>query len=160
MKTLLIFLISTIGFCTFHKVVGEYQTHGSTIKLKADYTYEYKWSAHMIGGWSKGNWTMKNDTIYFEPILVYDTLRRVGQQDSLLLSGSNGATLIVADAENEWYYPKRVGEQTTNIPKKYFYKNDKLYVVQKNGKLDLKKQQDSFWINSPFYDPWYEKVKK
>ena len=114
----------------------------------------------MIGGWSKGNWTIKNDTIHFEPILVYDTLRRVGQQDSLLLSGSNGATLIVADAENEWYYPKRVGQQTTNIPQKYFYKNDILYIVKKNGKLDLKKQQDSFYINSPFYDPWYEKVQK
>ena len=43
MKTLLIFLISTIGFCTYQKVVGEYQRHGSTIKLKADFTYEYKW---------------------------------------------------------------------------------------------------------------------
>ena len=160
MKTLLVLLISTIVFCTYDKVVGNYQTHGSTIKLKADLTYEYKWYGHMISGWSKGNWRIDNDTIHFEPILVYDILRRVGQQDSLLLSGSNGATLIVADAANDWYYPKRVGQQTTNIPKKYFYKNDKLYIVLKNGKLDLKKKQDSFYIDSPFYDPWYEKVQK
>ena len=160
MKTRLVLLISTIVFCTYDKVVGNYQTHGSTIKLKADFTYEYKWYGHMISGWSKGNWRINNDTIHFEPVLVYDTLRRVGQQDSLLLSGSNGPTLIVADSADEWYYPKRVGEQTTNIPKKYFYKSDRLYIVQKDGKLNLKKQQDSLYMNSPFYDPWYQKVEK
>jgi hypothetical protein len=58
-------------------IEGEYYNHfGSNLKINSDKTFLYTWSFDLASSWSKGKWEIKNDTIYFQIIPVYDTLRR------------------------------------------------------------------------------------
>ena len=131
----------------------------SRIKFNADLTYEYDINGHMYSIWSKGNWIIKKDTVYLQPVLIYDTLRIVGKKDSLILSSAKKPNLILAKNLNEIYRPESSGEQTGNIFKKLFYKKGKLFEIDPNGKLKIKKERKLYYRSEEYYNPWFEKKK-
>src|SRR5687767_6639882 len=47
---------------------------GENIELRHDSTFYYTWNGHMQGSWTKGQWSIKGDTIFFHMIPVYDTV--------------------------------------------------------------------------------------
>ena len=63
---------------------------GHKLDIKPDSTFEYRYRFHLYSTWTKGVWSVTNDTIYFKWIPVYDTLRIAGKdgeyKDSLFLS--------------------------------------------------------------------------
>jgi hypothetical protein len=154
-----ILILLTSFFFSERKVVGEYSMFGSKIKFNADLTYEYDVYAHIYSMWSKGNWIIKNDTIYLHPVLIYDTLRIAGKKDSLVLSFAKKPNLIVAKNLNEIYWPESSGEQTGDIFKKLFYKKGKLFEIDINGNLKIKKERKLYYRSEEYYDPWFEKIK-
>lgn len=131
----------------------------SEIKFNADLTYEYDVYYHSYSIWSKGNWKIKNDTVYLHPVLIYDTLRIVGKKDSLVLSSTKNPNLILARNLNEILWPESSGEQTANIFKKLFYKKGKLFKIDQNGKLKIKKERKPYYRSEEYYNPWFEKKK-
>lgn len=159
MKINIIILMLLFGIISQSEVVGEYKRFGDSITLNSDYTYEYNYYLDTYSGWSKGSWKIKKDTIYLQPILIYDTLRIAGKKDSLLLSSAKKPNLIVAENLNNILWPEFTGEQTDNILKKLYHKNGKLFEVSKNGKLRVEKLRNWMSIKEQFYNPWFEKQK-
>ncbi|WP_026713864.1 hypothetical protein [Flavobacterium daejeonense] len=157
MKINVIILILLFQIISQSEVIGKYKRFGDDITLNSDYTYEYNYYFDTYSGWSKGNWKMKNDTIYLYPILIYDTLRIPGKKDSLILSSTKKPNLIVSKNLNEIYWPESSGEQTGNIFKKLFYKKGKLFQIDKNGKLKIKKERKPYYRVEEYYNPWFEK---
>ncbi|TYB79234.1 hypothetical protein [Bizionia myxarmorum] len=155
------FLISSIIiFMLFQKddIVGKYRDNfGSEYIFNSDYTYEYNASFHFKGFWSKGKWRVKNDTIYYEAIPSYHTLRIAGKKDSLILSRNKTAQLISANSYEEVFWPRSSGEQDVH-KNKLFFKDGKLYKIKKNGKLITKKRTKSDRIDGEKFDPWFNKV--
>ena len=82
MKILIAIFFLTLSFKLIaqDKIVGHYRNHfGRTIQLNADSTFEYTWHFDMEGSWTKGKWSINNETIYFHMIPVYD---RVGYKNN------------------------------------------------------------------------------
>lgn len=159
MKIKIIILVLLFGKISQSEVTGVYERFNDDIKLNSDYTYEYNYYFDTYSGWSKGSWKIKRDTIYLEPILIYDTLRIVGKKDSILLSSTKTPNLIIANSLEEIIWPESSGEQTNNILKKLYYKDKKLFEVNKNGKLKVKKQRNWFSNKEQYYNAWFERQK-
>lgn len=159
MKINIIILILLFEIISQSEVVGKYERFGADITLNSDYTYEYNYYADTYSGWSKGNWKIKKDTIYLQPILIYDTLRIAGKKDSILLSSTKKPNLIVAADLDNILWPESSGDQTDNILKKLYRKDGKLFQVNKNGKLRVEKLRNWLSIKEEFYNPWFEKQK-
>ena len=157
------FLISfLIIFIFFQKdeIAGKYRNNfGSEFIFNSDYTYEYNASFHFMGFWSKGKWRVKNDTIYYEAIPSYDTLRIAGKRDSLILSRNKIPQLISANSIKEIFWPKSYGEQDVH-KSKLFFKDKKLYKIKSNGRLITKKETKSDRIGGEKFDPWYRRVEE
>ena len=68
MKINIIVLILLFGIISQSEVVGKYKRFGDNITLNSDYTYEYNYYFDTYSGWSKGNWKIKKDTIFLQPI--------------------------------------------------------------------------------------------
>ena len=156
-------LITFLLFHSIHvtaqsKVVGRYRDYfGNRIELKTDNSFKYNWNFDMAASWTKGTWTLINDTIYFRMIPIFDTLSRS--------NGSNLAvdTLILSDDE----FAQRItemqslgaalssgGQNRQTYPAKLLFKKERLYKIQ-DGKLLIKKQK-GFW-SSKKWDTWYFK---
>ena len=149
---LLLFLINAQN----EKIEGEYCNHfGSHLKIYSNRTFLYKWNFDMTSSWSKGNWKMKNDTIYFEVIPVYDTLRISNLKDTLLLSMDEKPELITEKNGSITQFLSSGGQNRYKISTKLYFDGEKLIEIKKNGKLD-RKERKAFWENKK-YTTYYQK---
>ena len=133
--------------------LGEwYDYWGSSFNIKSDSTFKFTWRFDLIENWSKGVWVIKNDTIYFRIVPVYDTIKY-----------SSGYSLVLAtDEEPRVIIPKIIVEMSSRtqdsseMPVKLYYHKDRLYTVDKNGKPVKKKVKA--WNGR--WPPWYVRPGK
>lgn len=140
-------------------IFGLYRDHfGSRIELNADSTFKYSWRFDLSYSWTKGKWSLKDDTLYFQMIPTYDTI------SSKNSDGSSADKLILSVDET----PERLtlkqyagiglssgGQNIQGYPDKLFLKKDRLYKVYK-GRLIIKKRK-GFWGTNKRWNPWYFK---
>jgi hypothetical protein len=156
MKILSLILILFI-FPQQKNVGGEYYDNfGTTLLLNPDFTFVYKWHFDLSSSWSKGNWKIKNDTIYFTVVPIYDTLRIDGKEDSLILSETE-KPLLITDVKNYNAFRdlSTGGQNKREINSKLFFRKDKLYHINKSGKLITKKVRSV--LTSEKFNPWFTK---
>ena len=147
-------------------VLGHYKDYfGNNIELNADSTFKYTFHFDLSGSWTKGTWSLKNDTVYFQMIPTYDTISYKNKDgtfaDKLILSvdekperitvrqNTNGLPELNSDAGLV-----SGGQNFQGYPRKLFFKNGRLYKIDK-GQIVVKKQ-NALWINKKFV-PWYFK---
>jgi len=136
------------------KIVGHYHDYfSSNIYFNADSTFKYTWNADMLSSWTKGTWSLHNDTIFLKMIPVYDTLRSADKNeiisDRLILSEDEQPDLLIQKTSD---LPNPSGQNFEPAPDKLFYRKGKLYLV-KNGDL-LKPKIRMFWTKRklpPYY---------
>ncbi len=160
MKLLTLILLLVISFTLFAqgKMPGNYRDHfSSRIQINADGTYLYTWSFDLSYSWTKGTWTVTNDTIYFQRIATYDTISYTKNDgipaDKLVLS---------VDKISERLTPEQYagmglssgGQSIKQSPIKLFYKRHRLYNI-KDGKL-VKQKLEGFWSRKK-WNPWFFK---
>jgi len=160
MKILTIILLLTLPFNMLaqDKIVGHYRDHfNSRIQLNADNTFEYTWHLDLSASWSKGTWTIKNDTVCFRIIPTFDTIsykNKMGlSTDTLILSTDE----IPERLTQEQYAGQGLssgGQNRTPCPDKLFFKGQKLFGI-KNGRL-VKKKIKGFWTDKK-WSPWFFK---
>ncbi|WP_299157087.1 hypothetical protein [uncultured Christiangramia sp.] len=136
-------LISTLTFGQ-KKISGKYSNKfGEEIELKADSTFVYNWKFDLASSWSKGKWSLKNDTIFLKVIPIMDTLKIVKNykySDSLILSSDPKASQV----ENDELITNSLsskGQNRQKPPERLFIKNKKLFLLTENNKIDKKKYQ-------------------
>lgn len=160
MRVLTITLLLTISFSLFaqDKIAGHYRNYfGSRIQLNADSTFKYTWHFDLSGSWTKGIWSLKNDTVYFRMIPTYDTVSYKNNDgtstDKLILSVDETSDRITS----EQYASMGLSSGGQNIqpyPDKLFFKCQKLFEIR-NGKL-VKKKIKGFWTKKK-WRPWFFK---
>lgn len=158
-KIALISIIISFSFQQDTPIAGIYTNNfGDKFIFNSDLTYEFESVDHLLFFWSKGKWKEENDTIFFTAIPVYDTLRIPKKEDTLILSKTKMPRLIHASNKNEIIEKINLGPQDP-YGGKLFFKNNKLYEIDKNGKLIIEKKSRSFTRkNSKKFDPWYTKA--
>jgi hypothetical protein len=157
LTTTLLILNSLVLFSQ-EAVIGHYRDFfGSRLYLNADSTFKYTWNFDMLSSWTKGTWTIRQDTVYLNMVPLYDT---VGVRK---LDGSEHDSLILSTDES----PERItqiqlagtmlaggGQNRQAYPEKLVFKKDRLYKLR-NGRLETQKQKG---IGSGRkWDPWYFK---
>jgi hypothetical protein len=158
MKLLTITFFLSLSLClnAQDKIIGRYQDYfGNRIQFNADNTFSYTWNFHMFGSWTKGNWTLKGDTVYLHIVPTYDTL---SQRNSVSIQSDS---LILSDDEIPERFTKSQfeakpflssGQNRMSYPDKLLFKKGRLYKI-KNGKLVIKKQKR--FGASKKWNPWY-----
>lgn len=162
MKSKIIILFLLMIGCSVHKkIIGKYfDNFGSEYKINSNSTFEYHYGLDTFSAWSKGKWEFRNDTIYFTTIPIYDTLKIVGHNDSLLLSRTKTPKLIIASSLKEIIWPESYGEQSVFINRKLYYKDDKLFKIDSKGNLIIDKKQQPHTKSTEKFDPWFAKKKQ
>ncbi|MEK8181254.1 hypothetical protein WMW71_12980 [Flavobacterium buctense] len=139
-------------------VEGEYYNHfGSKLKINSDSTFLYTWHFDLESSWSKGTWKMKNDTINFKVIPVFDTLRRINLKDTLILSVDEKPELITEQNGSITHFLSSGGQNVQKMNVKLYFDGEKLIEIKRNGKLDKAKHK-AFWENKKYYT-WFVKRK-
>jgi hypothetical protein len=160
MKFLLTISILTVSFNLFaqDEVTGRYRDYfGSRLKINADNTFKYTWNFDLSASWTKGTWTQKGDTLYFNMTPVYDTLTYLKD------NGVTADTLILSDNE----IPERIsreqgaatalssgGQNRMVYPEKLLIRKGRLYNVV-DGKLIKEKQKGI--LSHKKWNPWFFK---
>ena len=155
--TFIILFLITLSLNQKKDFFGEYNMYGAKITLNKDYTFEYNSYFDTTSFWTKGNWKVKNDTIYLSPILIYDTIRISGKKDYLRLSCSKKSNVILAKSPEEIYWPECNGQQAETIIKKVYYKKGKLFKIKPNGQLVTEKEKKILRRSDEYYNPWFTK---
>jgi hypothetical protein len=160
MKILTITFLLTLPFTLFaqDEIVGNYRDHfSSRIQLNNDNTFKYSWHFDLSASWTKGNWTINNDTVYFHIIPTFDTISYKNKNglstDTLILSTDE----IPERLTQEQYAGQGLssgGQSRIPCPDKLFFKGQKLFAV-KDGKL-VKKKIRGFWTKKK-WSPWFFK---
>lgn len=135
-----IFLIAILPFQLNgqSKYVGYWHDYFATgLKINSDSTFKYTWRFDMQGSWMKGVWKVYKDTIYFNWIPVYDTLKyfdstRNIKIDSLILSLDENPELITKKLPDLLYSGNQNYHPT---PEKLYYHDNRLYLIDEKGKL-------------------------
>jgi hypothetical protein len=153
-----ILLLLSLNLLAQKKIAGRYRDYfGSRIELSANSTFKYTWHFDLSGSWTKGTWSLNNDTLYFHMIPTYDT---ISYKDN---DGTSADKLILSvDETSERLTPEQYaamglssgGQNLQPYPNKLFFKGQKLFTI-KNGKL-VKKKIKGFWTNKK-WPPWYFK---
>ncbi len=152
----ILFLILING--QHRNVEGEYYNHfGSKLKINSDSTFLYNWNFDLASSWSKGKWKIKNDTIYFKIMPVFDTLRRTSLKDTLILSMDEKPELITERNGSITQFLSSGGQNRQKMSAKLYFDGEKLIEIKRNGKLDNGKQK-AFWENKK-YNTWFVKRK-
>lgn len=106
---------------------------GNDLVLYQDSTFINKWSYDLTVIWETGDWKIINDTIYVLPRHIFDTVN-CKNRDSLILSfDSKPDRISCEELQNKIGYTSF--QRDTLIPFKLVDRDDKLYLVDKNGKL-------------------------
>lgn len=135
---ILLFLFRSSIVFGQNRYIGEWNDYfGDSFDIKSDSTFKFVWRFDLIGQWANGTWTINNDTIYFKFVPVYDTIK---YSNSFALELSDDETPSVS-------VPTHIaklssgGQDTARMPKSLFYYDDKLFTLNKNGKLIKKKHR-------------------
>jgi hypothetical protein len=154
--TFLFFL--SINLSAQKSLTGRYRDYfGSRIELNTDSTFKYTWHFDLSGSWTKGTWTFKNDTVYFDMIPTYDTVSYKNN------NGTSADKLILSvDETAERMMPEQYagmglslgGQSIHPCSDKLFFKRQKLFAI-KDGKL-VKKKVRGFWTKKK-WRPWFFK---
>ena len=172
MRALLIFLYlitSTYQIEAQIKICGIYRDYfGCQFEIYPDSTFRYTFGFDTESSWSKGKWKIKNDTVYFTTILVFDTIKYIDPKtnlaaDSLFLSIDEKSNLgfdsvyIMRNREKVYIPVYNLKTQNTHpaIDKLYYRKN-KLYEITPDGKLKSKKVK-GFWTQKKV-PSWFVKM--
>ena len=113
----------------------------------------------LVSSWNTGKWQSKNDTIYLEQVIVYDTLKIKDKneilRDSLVLSlDQRGEAITPTDYVA--YKLVSGGQGKHGMPTKLFYRKDKLFELTNESK-PLKKKVKGV-MTSKKVIPWYRRV--
>ena len=160
MKLLLILFFLILGLQIFaqDKIVGHYADYfGHSITINADGNFKYFYHFDMVSFWTKGIWTLQNDTVFLTAIPIYDTLRYMDRdkitKDSLTLAVDEKPQIRSFSITGAIYS----GSQDINdYPQKLLFKNNRLYSIDKKGKLITKKEK-ALWTGKK-YRPWFNKT--
>ena len=158
MKTIsTFFLLITLSLLHYDdRIVGSYKNYfGGELKLYADNSFKFNWQFDMASNWTSGKWKCTNDTIYFQIIPVYDTLRLKNKKDTLVLSFDDKPEMITENNYSgiNFIFPNH--QNSERLSKKLFFREGKLIEIKKSGKLDLSKKKQ-FWSDEKYYT-WYFK---
>lgn len=156
MTTILFFL--SLSLFAQKNFFGRYRDYfGDRIELNADSTFEDTWRFDIASSWTKGKWSLKNDTLYFQMIATYDTISYKNNDgtspDKLILSVDKTPERLTPEQYAGMELPLG-GQNFQNCPKKLFFKKERLYKIYK-GKLIVKKQK-GFSIKKK-WNPWFFK---
>ncbi|HEV3252626.1 MAG TPA: hypothetical protein VGZ71_16820 [Puia sp.] len=138
-------------------VAGHYRNYfGGSVNIAPDSTFKYSWHFDLQGSWTKGRWRMTKDTVYFTMIPVYDTISHT------IKNGEIGDSLVLSVDE----IPERItlnlnalysgGQNIQPYPTKLLYRKNRLYEIDKLGKLN-KKWRRGFWSKKK-WPPWFARV--
>lgn len=158
MKTLyfLIFSLSVQYFNAQEKIFGEYKNEfGERLILNSDHTFEYHWNVDLASSWNIGTWEIESGKyIHLKLNEIKDTLKSDNKVEIVLSSDkiSNAIT------NNEYFLNSISGRgQSQNLPpKKFFFKDNKLFTFSKTGKIQNKKIK-SLMNPTTNSKPWFEK---
>ncbi|HEY5408902.1 MAG TPA: hypothetical protein VIJ92_17560 [Ginsengibacter sp.] len=160
MKILTIIFLLTLSFSLVaqHKIVGHYRDYfGDRIQLNADSTFEYTWHFDLSASWTKGTWSLKKDTLYFQMLPIYDTISYKNNDgtsaDKLILSLNDTSERLTPEQYAGMGLPSG-GQNFQSYPDKLFFKKGRLYKTY-NGRLFVKKQK-GFWTKKK-WSPWFFK---
>jgi hypothetical protein len=141
-------LLLTISFNLFAqgKIAGRYRNYfGSRIQLNSDSTFKYTWHFDLSGSWTKGTWSLNNDTVNFHMLPTYDTVSYKNNDgtstDKIILSVDETSERMTS----EQYAGMGLSSGGQNIqpyPDKLFFKRQELFEIR-NGKLA--KKIKGFW---------------
>jgi hypothetical protein len=117
-------------------VEGEYYDNlGTTLRINANSTFSYKWNGHNISSWSNGKWKINNDTVYFKVIPIFDTVRKSGVKDTLILSLDEKPELITERNGSISHFLSSRAQNNIPINDKLYFDGKKLIEIKRNGKL-------------------------
>jgi len=152
----IILIILPLGVYNQNAIPGIYGNNfGEELRLNADSTFNYTWRFDLSSSWTNGKWKANNDTVYLMAVLVFDTLRCIGDKDSLVLSNDYQSKEI---SKSDYAISQiSTGGQDRHIfSKKYYYNKNRLIEIDCNGKLNTKKRS---YLSNKKYNPWYIKKK-
>ncbi len=157
--TIFTFFALTFSAYSQGNIIGVYyNSFGSEIEMKSDSTFHYTWRFDLSYSCSSGYWRVKNDTVYFDIIVVYDTLKYYNENrdlhiDTLVKSVDCKSSIITS--ELDWAVEKLTsgGQNEFKMPPKLFYNRNRLYHIDSTGKL-IKRKRKGFWTGKK-YRPWY-----
>jgi hypothetical protein len=152
-ELILILLISNLTFGQ-DKYVGIYNDRFSeSLELKSDSTFVHNYRFDLSSSWTTGKWKVSNDTIYFKSELVSDSLQIRDSngnkiKDSLVLSADHKINRIEL---NEFMMSSLSsgGQNRVKPPNKLYWKRKKLYRINENETLDLRKLK-AFWTDKKY----------
>ena len=160
MKIIIIssFLSFSLSLSAQNKISGCYRDYfGNKIQLNPNNTFKFTWSFDLIASWTSGIWVLKNDTISFRMVPIYDTLKSINRNnivtDSLILSDDEISERITP-IQSISTAISAGGQNRKSYPLKLLFKNGRLYKIQE-GILVVKKQKGLG--SNKNWDPWYFK---
>jgi hypothetical protein len=165
MKTILLIigLIFSLNIDGQNQIVGEYQDNfGGKLKLKADSTFEYKWFFDLASSWTNGEWRTNDDTIILKSILIFDTIliqktnTKNWENNNVVLSFDENSDIITEEQHAVSFLTSGM-QNKIEAPNKLFFRNDKLIIISKNGKLNRKRRKGT--LTNKKYRTWFKKKK-
>ena|SRR5450432_885491 len=141
----LLFLFTVSIVSGQNRYIGDWNDYwGNSFEIKPDSTFKFSWHFDLLVQWANGTWTIRNDTIYFKFVPVYDTIK---YSSSFALELSDDETPSVSVPTNIAHLSSG-SQDTARMPKKLFYQDEKLFIINTNGKLVKKK-------NIGWYGKWH-----
>ena len=144
-------------------VVGTYRLSNTSLELKPDSTFSFSWGVCLTQRWSSGTWQIKNDTIYFKVIPIYDTVtysdERIEVKHGFLSEYGESGNVHFPISSYHFIEPIRFSTQEQNhFPTALFFKKNKLFAIAEDKRIIRKKTRMSFLKKG--YPTWYTKVVK
>ena len=139
-----ILLFGSLKFVCSNKIAGRYRDYfGNRIRLDTDHTFKCTWNFDMVASWTKGTWTLRNDTIYFSMIPTYDTLSYTtptgSTPDSLILSTDEISERIIPEQSAVAVFYSG-GQNRMAFPDKLLFRKGRLYKIL-DGKVVVKSKK-------------------
>ncbi|ALM08243.1 hypothetical protein SB49_10845 [Sediminicola sp. YIK13] len=150
---LLTLLISQICFGQA-RIVGVYNDRFSeSIELKADSTFTHNYKFDLASSWTTGKWKFKNGKISLQTKLIMDTLvlGESGQKklkDSLVLSPDKVSNRV-GFSDYAISSISGGGQNRVKPPSQLYWKKKRLYRINEDGTLDLRKLK-GFWTDKKY----------
>lgn len=116
---------------------------GNKLVVYADSNFQHSWNFDMQSSWARGKWTVLKDTLFFQMIPIFDTVRLTlinGTKDSLVLSLDETSERIIPETGALHAY----GQNYFSYPGKLFFKANKLFYINTDGSLRKEKVR-AFW---------------
>jgi hypothetical protein len=161
MRSILFLFLFFIQYTAFsqdikQEIAGIYtDSFGSSVELRKNLTFRYLWSFDLASSWTNGTWIIVNDTIFLKKIIFYDTLITDDNKVSIIISDDNQRDKFYQSNMLTFGAFSSGGQDRNPPPMKLYFNDEKLYRIDKNGKL-LKKRVKGFWTQKKV-PSWYRK---